>query len=80
MTATVSPIRPDIAEPETVTIPRLVTLIEAAPLLGKTESQLRWMVHVGTAPKSAMIGGRRMFRAADIKSYIDAAFADEAAS
>jgi excisionase family DNA binding protein len=57
-------------------MPALLTLSETAELLRKSPPQLRWMLHNGTAPKSALIGGRRMFRAADVNAYIEAAFAD----
>ncbi len=55
-------------------IATLLTLAETADRLRKSEAQLRWMIHVGSAPKSAKIGGRRMFRAADVEDYINAAF------
>lgn len=55
-------------------IATLLTLAETAEQLRKSEAQLRWMIHAGTAPRSAKIGGRRMFRAADIEDYINAAF------
>ena len=58
-------------EPVVIT---LWTLTETAEALRKTPSQLRWMIHQGTAPKSALIGGRRMFRASDIEQFIGAAF------
>lgn len=53
----------------------LLTLSETAEYLRKTESQLRWMIHAGNAPKSALIGGRRMFRKADVDAFIVSAFA-----
>lgn len=56
----------------------LRTLKEAAERLRKSEDQLRWMIHAGTAPRSAKIGGRRMFRESDIEDYINAAFDAEA--
>jgi excisionase family DNA binding protein len=56
----------------------LLTLAEVAERLRKSEKQLRWMIHSGTAPKSALIGGRRMFRSADVDAWIDAQFAKEA--
>ncbi|WP_104175523.1 AlpA family transcriptional regulator [Arthrobacter sp. Y81] len=59
-------------------IATLLTLAETAEQLRKSEAQLRWMIHAGTAPKSAKIGGRRMFRAADVEAYINAAFEAEA--
>ena len=54
---------------------QLLTVGEAAVMLGKSEKQLRWMIHQDDAPKSALIGGRRMFRLSDIEAHIDAAFA-----
>jgi excisionase family DNA binding protein len=59
-------------------IATLLTLSEAAERLRKSEAQLRWMIHAGTAPRSAKIGGRRMFRASDVEDYINAAFEAEA--
>jgi len=53
----------------------LWTLDETAKALRKSPAQLRWMLHNGTAPKSAKIGGRRMFRQADVEQFIEAAFA-----
>lgn len=52
----------------------LLTVKETAEMLRKSEAQMRWMIHVGTAPKSALIGGRRMFRLSDIEKYIEEAF------
>ncbi|PPH43469.1 helix-turn-helix domain-containing protein [Rathayibacter sp. AY1C9] len=52
----------------------LLTLPEVAFMLRKTPQALRWQMHQGTAPKSALIGGRRMFRRVDVEAYIDAAF------
>lgn len=56
----------------------LLTLLETADQLRKSPAQLRWMIHNGTAPKSALIGGRRMFRSSDVQDYINAAFDDAA--
>ncbi|PWC04256.1 helix-turn-helix domain-containing protein [Agromyces badenianii] len=53
---------------------KLMTLNETALRLRKSPAQLRWMLHQGTAPTSALIGGRRMFREADVEAFIDAAF------
>ena len=58
---------------------KLCTLDETAEKLRKSPAQLRWMIHNKTAPKSALIGGRRMFRDEDIESFIEAAFASDAA-
>lgn len=54
----------------------LLTLPEVAERLRKSEAQLRWMIHQGSAPKSALIGGRRMFREYDVDAFIAAAFDD----
>lgn len=59
-------------------IATLLTLAETAEQLRKSEAQLRWMIHAGTAPRSAKIGGRRMFRASDVGDYINEAFDAEA--
>jgi excisionase family DNA binding protein len=61
-----------------VAVINLLTLAEVAERLRKSEAQLRWMIHSGTAPKSALIGGRRMFRESDIEEYINQAFEDAA--
>ncbi|MGF6834007.1 excisionase family DNA binding protein [Paenarthrobacter sp. TE4293] len=53
---------------------KLLTLPEVAELLRKSDAQVRWMIHQGTAPKSARIGGRRMFRESDVRDFITAAF------
>lgn len=52
----------------------LLTLAETAERLRKSEAQLRWMIHTKTAPPSAIIGGRRMFRAADVDAWINKQF------
>lgn len=53
---------------------KLVVFKKTAEQLQTTEAGLRWMVHQGTAPRSAKIGGRRMFRQSDIDAFIAAAF------
>ncbi|UFS58918.1 helix-turn-helix transcriptional regulator [Subtercola endophyticus] len=57
----------------------LYTLSETAKRLRKSDAQLRWMIHQGTAPKSALIGGRRMFRESDVVDFINKAFAEDVA-
>lgn len=52
----------------------LLTVKETAEMLRKSEAQMRWMIHTSTAPKSALIGGRRMFRMSDVEKYIEDAF------
>lgn len=59
---------------------KLLTLDETAERLRKNRSQLEWMIHSGTAPVSAKIGGRRMFREADVDSYIENAFQEASRS
>lgn len=58
----------------------LLTVGEAAERLGRTENALRWMIHKGTAPRSARVGGRRMFRASDVDAYIASAFGEDSAT
>lgn len=54
---------------------KLLYVDEVAEMLRKTPNALRYMVHAGTAPRSAKIGGRRMFRESDVLAWIDAQFA-----
>ena len=63
---------------ETVEPMQLLTLEEVAEMLRKSPAQLRWMLHNGTAPKSAKIGGRRLFSAQGVQEYLQAAFEAEA--
>lgn len=53
---------------------KLLTMLETAEVLRKTERQLRWMLASNSAPPSAKIGGRRMFREADVLAWLDAQF------
>ena len=53
---------------------RILFADEVAERLGRSKNQLRWMVAKGTAPKSAMIAGRRCWRESDVEAFIDAAF------
>lgn len=53
---------------------KLLFISDVAERLGRSPAQLSWMVHKGTAPKSALIAGRRMFREADVEAFINAAF------
>ena len=54
-----------------------MTLAEAAAQMRKTPAALRWQVHNNTAPRSALLGGRRVFRQRDIDAYIADAFGDD---
>ena len=49
---------------------------EVADRLGRSTAQLAWMVHQGTAPRSAKIAGRRCWRESDVEAFIEAAFAE----
>jgi len=55
---------------------RLMTKAEFGQLVHKTAKQVDWMLYTGKAPKSALIGGRRMFRESDVTAWIDAQFED----
>lgn len=63
----------------TSTPTRLLYIEEVAEMLRKSPASLRFMIHAGTAPKSAKIGGRRMFRESDVLVWIDAQFEKEIA-
>lgn len=52
----------------------LWTLSETAKFLRKSDAQLRWMIHQGKAPKSALVGGRRMFRESDVTAWLGEQF------
>ncbi|TQJ28225.1 excisionase family DNA binding protein [Curtobacterium citreum] len=58
---------------------KLLTLAETAERLRKTPDALRWMIQKGTAPKSAKIGGRVMFREADVDAFVEAQFEEATA-
>lgn len=63
-----------------VALDRLLTVDEVAERLRRSTSAVQWMIHKGTGPKFAKIGGRRMARQSDVEAYIAAAFEDEKAS
>lgn len=56
---------------------KLLTVKEIAERLGRSEQAVRWQIHLGTIP-TAIVGGRRVAREADLEAWIDAQF--EAAS
>jgi hypothetical protein len=59
----------------------LLNVVQLAELLGRTEASVRWMIHNGSAPESAMIAGRRMFRLEGprgVLAWIDDQFAASA--
>lgn len=51
---------------------------EVAEKLGRSPSQLRWMMQQGTAPRHAKIAGRICFRESDVDAFIEEAFAEAA--
>jgi hypothetical protein len=54
----------------------LLTFAETAERLRRTPAALKYMVYKGTAPKSALISGRRMFSEQAVNEYLEAAFAE----
>ena len=58
---------------------RLLYVEEVAAMLRKSPASLRYMIHTGAAPKSAKIGGRRMFRESDVNTWLDEQFSKESA-
>lgn len=54
----------------------LLTLEETAERIRRTPAALRYMIHKGTAPKSALLAGRRFFREDDVTAWIETAFAE----
>ncbi|MBC9943785.1 helix-turn-helix domain-containing protein [Leucobacter sp. cx-328] len=52
----------------------LLTVKETAEMLRMSEASLRWHLHTGAAPKSALVAGRRMFRLSDVEAFIQEAF------
>lgn len=53
-----------------------LTKKEAAAALGVPVNTLSFWVQQGTAPRSAKIGRRRMWREEDLKEWMDAKFED----
>jgi predicted DNA-binding transcriptional regulator AlpA len=53
---------------------RLLTVDEVAAMLRRSPAQLRYMRGQGTAPPSAKIAGRIMFREEEVLTYIEAQF------
>jgi len=53
---------------------KLLTLNEVAAMLRRSPAQLRYMRGQGTAPPSAKIAGRIMFREEEVLAYIELQF------
>lgn len=54
----------------------LLTLDETAERIRRSPAALRYMIHKGTAPKSALLAGRRFFKEDDVTAWIEDAFAE----
>lgn len=52
---------------------------EVADRLGRSEAQVRWMLHQGTAPRPAKIAGRLVWKESQVEAFIEKAFADSEA-
>jgi predicted DNA-binding transcriptional regulator AlpA len=55
---------------------RLLKLNETAELLRKTPDQLRWMIKTKSAPPHAKVGGRIMFDADEVATWLDEQFTE----
>lgn len=55
----------------------LASLDDFAARISRSPSQVRWMRHQRTGPRSALIGGRIMYRWSDIEAWIDEQFAKD---
>ena len=56
---------------------RLLTLPEVAEMLRTSPDTLRYWRHVGTGPKSFRIGGRVVYKSADVETWIEKQYADD---
>lgn len=56
----------------------LLYIEEVAEMIQCSPSAVRYMVPSRTAPRSAKLGGRHMFRESDVTAWIDAAFNSDA--
>lgn len=52
----------------------LLTLEETAERIRRSPAALRYMMHKGTAPRSALLAGRRFFKESDVDEWIENAF------
>lgn len=62
---------------ETVKAMKLLTLDEVAEMLRKSPAQMRWLRHNSRGPRCAKIGGRVMYREADVIDWVNQAFEEE---
>ncbi|GGG50823.1 hypothetical protein GCM10011374_11800 [Kocuria dechangensis] len=56
---------------------KFMTVEEVAEALRKTPGALRYQIHAGTAPPSARIMGRRLFKESDVIAWIERQFVAE---
>lgn len=61
----------------TPTVDRLLFIEEVAEMIRRTPAAVRYMIHAGTAPKSAKIAGRRMFKESVVLAWIEEQFEKE---
>jgi len=54
----------------------IMTIEEAAELLRTPVSTLRYWRHMKRGPKAGRVGGRLMYRQADLEQWLDAQFED----
>jgi hypothetical protein len=52
----------------------LLTLEETAERIRRSPAALRYMIHKGTAPRSALLAGRRFFKEDDVMAWVESAF------
>lgn len=55
----------------------LMTKKEVAVYLRKTEQQMSWLRHTRKGPRSAVIGGRVMYRKRDVDAWLDEQFEND---
>jgi len=55
----------------------LLTIEDVAERLGRPVATLRFWRHQSTGPKSFRLGGRVVYKAADVESWIEASYAAE---
>lgn len=54
---------------------KFLTVEEVAEILRKSPGALRYQIHAGTAPPSARLMGRRLFKESDVRAWIEQQFA-----
>ncbi len=56
---------------------RPLKIPEVSAMTGIPEATLRYWRHVGAGPKSFRLGGRVVYKAADIEAWIEQQYADD---